>query len=123
MRIPVLIAALLACPLPGVAGGVNEFVPGEPMVFPMRSRGVPEQLVRALQVNCRSVDPGIAASCEQALQRRGSSCAAVAPDVFADREQYTQWAGRFGKCLLPRPICAGVEVSTMAECRAQQERP
>ena len=106
--------------LPSAASAVNDFRPGEEMIFPLKSKGVSEQMVKAFSVNCKSKVSERTAACEALLQKRGAECSAIPPEVFDDKGEYRLWAGQFTKCIFPKPICAGVEVSSAAECAVQE---
>ena len=99
----------------------GNFVPGEAMVFPMKSEGVPVGLAKAYEVNCKAKDPEITQRCEAMLRKRGIECQPKPPEVFETKNDYSVWATEFSKCVFKKPICAGVEVASDEECRAEME--
>ncbi len=103
------------------AENVTDFVPGEKMVFPVRSAGVATDLAKMYLVNCRSKDSQITKTCELKVRTRGIECGPKPPEVFESKEQYKSWAMEFSSCIFEKPICGGVEVSTEQECKAAME--
>ena len=103
------------------AEDVASFVPGEKMVFPMKSEGVPENLAKLYEVNCKAKEPEITQRCESMLQTRGRECEPKPPEVFETKNDYSTWSAEFSKCLFVKPICAGVEVGSDEECKAAME--
>jgi len=103
------------------AENVADFVPGEKMVFPMRSAGVATDLASMYLVNCNSKDTQITQACELKVRIRGTECGPNPPEVFESKEEYKSWAMKFSSCIFEKPICGGVEVSTEQECKAAME--
>jgi len=99
----------------------GNFVPGEAMVFPMKSEGVAVSLAKAYEVNCKAKDPQITQRCETMLRKRGIECQPKPPEVFETKNDYSVWATEFSKCVFKKPICGGVEVTTDEECKAAME--
>jgi hypothetical protein len=106
----------------GMAGArapdVSEFVPGQKMNFPIESAGVLDDYGRRLLVNCRTTNAAIEQACIAKLSERIATCQGGEPAVFETRESYAVTARRFGGCVMPIPICRGVEVSSIEECKA-----
>jgi hypothetical protein len=113
----------------GIAFGANaqsaaapgNFVPGEEMLFPMKSEGVPAGLAKAYEVNCKAKDPQITQKCEVMLRKRGIECEPKPPEVFETKNDYSVWATEYSKCVFKKPICGGVEVTSDEECKAAME--
>lgn len=98
----------------------TKLVAGRKFAFPLLSEGVAAYVVQAFQVNCKSSSPRRSRACAARLRARGAECAASPPAIFESKYRYTLWAREFAACLMPRPICAGVEVDTDDGCRAVQ---
>ncbi len=88
----------------------QNFIPGEPMRFPMKSAGVADNLVELYSVNCKAEDISVQSNCLALLEERGDSCTDQPPEIFEDIDSYRAWASDFSACVFPRPICNGVEV-------------
>ena len=114
-------ACIATCANLHSAENVTDFVPGEKMVFPMRSAGVATDLAKMYLVNCKSKDSQITKTCELKVRTRGTECGPKPPEVFESKEQYKSWAMEFSSCIFEKPICGGVEVSTEQECKAAME--
>ena len=111
-------AALAACSVSCArSAAVADFVPGEPMTFPLRSMGVLSDYGRLMLVNCRSRDATVEAAWTAMLQARIAYCQGSEPEIFPSKESYQAAARQFGGCIMPKPICAGVEVNSAEQCR------
>ena len=109
------VASCVACAETPVA---TDFVPGQKMSFPLKSAGVLEDYGRLLRVNCKSNDAAIEQACNAMLSERIAACQGGEPAVFETRESYSARAKRFGACVMPTPICHGVEVTSLEQCKA-----
>jgi len=80
---------------------VHTFVPGEKMVFPMKSDGVIEHLGKSVIATCKQADSET--DCLSRIQSRIESCKGPLPAVFEDEAQYSGRAKDYLKCVVPPP--------------------
>lgn len=101
MRTLALVAALASLVSCHVEQAPSDFVPGQEMVFPLKSAGVAEDLIERLQVNCQSTDPNLTRGCNEMLRKRGAECPSQPPVVFVNKVQYSTWAEAYADCVFP----------------------
>lgn len=87
------------------------------MEFPIRSDGISEDLVKRYLVNCESDNEAVTNKCRNLMEERGRVCGPKPAAVVETEADYKQWAKKFSGCLFPKPICAGVEVDSLARCK------
>lgn len=102
----------MAITLVDVAATAPLHVPGKPLAFPVDAASVLEALGRQLLANCESAEPAMRKACLDRLGARAVGCFA-GPDVFDDLEQYKAAAKRYTRCVMPRPLCRGIEVTDL----------
>ena len=111
-----LIAPVLFAAIASANASSHPFVSGEPMKFPPQSTGVVDDLVRLYSVNCKAEEHAVQMQCIELLQKRGAECEPRPSATFQTQAYYKAWAVEFSRCLFPRPICRGVEVTSLEEC-------
>jgi hypothetical protein len=94
----IFVAALLAgaCSKPEP----TTFVPGQPMVFPMRSAGTLEAVGDRLIAACREKADPTNPDCALRIKRRLESCVRQMPGVFDTEAIYNQHIRAYEACLL-----------------------
>ena len=93
-----------------------EHVPGRPVVFPVDAESYLLNLARSVQVNCKAEDATVEAACIARIERRSVSCFKEPlipyPSVLDDREHSKRVSRRYLDCVMPHPICHGMEVKS-----------
>ena len=80
----------------------QNFIPGEPMRFPMKSAGVADNLVELYSVNCKAEDISVQSNCLALLEERGDSCTDQPPEIGSSAE----FVGR-GVMISSETACSG----------------
>lgn len=64
----------------------------------------------AILRNCESADAAIESACLSRLRERSAQCLAEAPPTLSEN-QYHALLRPYIDCMLPRPVCRGVELT------------
>lgn len=115
MNIGLSLILLSAAQLLTACGGeAHKFVPGQPLQFPLEAKPALAHMGEGLLKNCRAEDANVQSSCTVSMKRRVSECL---PEVeVLNQAEYRQAARAYVSCVMPRPICDGVEVDDIASC-------
>lgn len=79
--------------------GPSTFVSGEPISFPVYSKGMPEDLLERMKAVCRSDDDPEDEDCIAYSISRKDSCLGDIPDIFETEAEYRTFAKRYIYCL------------------------
>jgi hypothetical protein len=94
-----------------------DFVPGQKMVFPTQSAGVLNYIGQKMLINCKSDNADIQEACLAKFEQRIATCNVSEPSVFKTKSQYKGYARDYLKCVMPKPVCRGVEVTSLDQCK------
>jgi hypothetical protein len=78
------------------------FVPGQPMVFPMRSAGTLEDVGARLIKACRDKGDPTDPDCALRIKNRLESCIGQVPGTYQTEAIYKKYTSDYEKCLLKR---------------------
>jgi hypothetical protein len=78
------------------------FVPGQAMVFPMRSDGTLEDVGARLIKDCRDKGDVNNPDCALRIKNRLEQCIGQVPGVFQTEAIYRKYTGDYEKCLTKR---------------------
>ncbi len=62
--------------------------------------------------NCKTTDKAIESACIAAMEQRIASCRISGPVSFENESEYKVAAKKYLACIMPTPICNGIEVTT-----------
>lgn len=80
----------------------TDFVPGQPMVFPMRSAGTLEDVGARLIEECRRVGDPTNPDCALRIKNRLQSCIGQVPGTYQTEAIYKKYTSDYEKCLTKR---------------------
>jgi len=88
----------------------SDYVRGQAMMFPMKSKGVLEDFGARYLEHCKSPDESVEKSCFERQKQRVGSCLTPQPPIYQTRSEWRAAAKTYATCVEPNEICQGVDI-------------
>lgn len=90
---------------------------GEKLEYPIQSATAFDLLGKRMLSNCAAADEKIESTCITAMKKRIASCRTSSPMNFGNEAEYKIAGKKYLACVMPTPICNGIEVTTAEQMR------
>ena len=111
--VALLISLVLSSPaIASPNGSAPRHVVGKPMTFPVDAASALENLGKIMLTNCETDNVTVKQSCVARLNARMGTCGSGRPTVFGSKDDWQIEARDYLRCVMPLPICKGLEIRT-----------